>query len=427
MERLQVRNFGPIESIDIEIKDINIFIGKTSSGKSTVAKLISIFNDFEFIQQSSALFLKKKLIDYNIDFEWKDSTFIGYFNDKVSFVLQGKQLGIKNPIKDILLKYGPAIASYKYDAEGKHHWDLSFLMSLAAAPDIISKEIVDSENFRDIARILRELETLRSEVVQDRNVENIMSKAVEYYKLIALLARETGVYNSIYVPAERILLSMVAESLFGLLKNDVAISTSIKDFGAKFEKARADINKSKIAFLGIEFEYEEGANFIRLPNETRIRLEHTSSGYQSVTPLFLVLEYFFNKKELFNNCIVIEEPESNLYPTAQKDLIEYIIAGKLHSENKLFITTHSPYVLTTIDNLIQAYNVAVREGKFPEEVKKIVPRKFWIDFDKVTCYYFEDGSCRSTMDSETMTIGASNIDDVSIQLGKTFDELISLL
>ncbi len=45
MEKIIIKNFGPIKDIELEIKDINVFIGSTSSGKSTVAKLIAIFRE----------------------------------------------------------------------------------------------------------------------------------------------------------------------------------------------------------------------------------------------------------------------------------------------------------------------------------------------------------------------------------------------
>lgn len=50
-ETLQIKNFGPIIDAKIEVKDINIFIGTTSSGKSTVAKLIAIFKSGQLILQ----------------------------------------------------------------------------------------------------------------------------------------------------------------------------------------------------------------------------------------------------------------------------------------------------------------------------------------------------------------------------------------
>ena len=41
MSRLIVRNIGPIKDIDIDLKKVNVFIGAQSSGKSTLAKIIS--------------------------------------------------------------------------------------------------------------------------------------------------------------------------------------------------------------------------------------------------------------------------------------------------------------------------------------------------------------------------------------------------
>lgn len=41
MARLIIRNIGPIKNVDIELNKVNIFIGEQSSGKSTIAKIVS--------------------------------------------------------------------------------------------------------------------------------------------------------------------------------------------------------------------------------------------------------------------------------------------------------------------------------------------------------------------------------------------------
>ena len=50
MSNITIRNFGAIkeQSAPIEIKKVTFFIGNQGSGKSTVAKLISIFSWIEF-------------------------------------------------------------------------------------------------------------------------------------------------------------------------------------------------------------------------------------------------------------------------------------------------------------------------------------------------------------------------------------------
>ena len=44
--KLIIRNFGAIKSASICLKDYNIFIGEQGSGKSTIAKLITIFEGY---------------------------------------------------------------------------------------------------------------------------------------------------------------------------------------------------------------------------------------------------------------------------------------------------------------------------------------------------------------------------------------------
>jgi len=45
MENIIVKNFGPLKNIDMEIKNLTVFIGESGTGKSILAKLISIFKN----------------------------------------------------------------------------------------------------------------------------------------------------------------------------------------------------------------------------------------------------------------------------------------------------------------------------------------------------------------------------------------------
>ena len=45
MEKLIVKNFGPIKEAEIELTKYVVFIGDTSTGKSVLAKLITLFRD----------------------------------------------------------------------------------------------------------------------------------------------------------------------------------------------------------------------------------------------------------------------------------------------------------------------------------------------------------------------------------------------
>ncbi len=337
MEKLYIKDFGPIKEAEIHLNDINIFIGTTSSGKSTAAKLLAIFESFGSVPPAKLDDLKNRLSEYNIDFAFSDETELNYSTKGYQFIYTKKGVS----------RYG---------------------------------------NF---------------------------------------LGKEKKI-SPIYIPAERLFFSTVSQSIFSLINNDITLPKWLIDFGAKFEQARKVIKKTSINFLSAEYAYENNTDYIQVNDEIKIKLSEASSGLQSVIPLLLVVMHNtqdIKKKDLF----VIEEPELNLYPSSQKELTEFIISriNKAQSD-KLIITTHSPYLLTTIDNLIQAKKVADLHPNDKKEVSKLVKEETWVDFNKISCYYFDKGGCRSTLDMENQSIGPSNIDDVSIDISETFEKLLTL-
>jgi predicted ATPase len=337
MENLVIKNFGPIRDAKIDLKDINVFIGTTSSGKSTAAKLIAIFKSISLKPNINFSSFRKLLADYNINFAITNDTLLHYtYND----------LGIKISDRTVFIE------GQKKDQKDK--------------------------------------------------------------------------VTPIYIPAERLFFSIISQSIFTLINNDISLPKWIIDFGAKFEQARNSIKTISIKFLNAEYSYEDNTDYIQLKNDTRIKLSEASSGLQSVIPLLLVVLYNTEKGK-GEDIFVIEEPELNLYPSSQKDLIEFIIARINQAQNdKLIITTHSPYLLTTIDNLIQAQKVVDLIPDKKGEVEGLVNKDAWINFDRISCYYFDKGTCKSTLDLENQSIGPSNIDDVSINLSETFEKLLTL-
>ena len=83
MERakLIVKNFGPLKDIEIEVREMVTFIGAQASGKSTLAKLLSIFEDENFRRDETILF-EDELKKYNILNYLQKETTIEYNNLK---------------------------------------------------------------------------------------------------------------------------------------------------------------------------------------------------------------------------------------------------------------------------------------------------------------------------------------------------------
>ncbi|MDN4164434.1 AAA family ATPase [Cytophagales bacterium LB-30] len=433
MESIEIRNFGPIKKVKVEIKDVNVLIGTTSSGKSTVAKLICIFNSNEFIRSGNESIFSKLLKEYNIDFEISPKTYIKYCKDNYHWILEKNELSNNYPFKglvSILRPFFEDLLTNKNQGDGfplnKATLSLLLLNTINFDELELEKNIAfDNKKAIEIGNQIEQIQKLRNEINHGEygHINTVIDTLGSFYMNIR---DEIEIFNPLYIPAERIVLSMVAESVFGLLKNDVSLAKCIKDFGSRFESARKELKEVKIDLLNASFKYSDKENILTLEDGASIKLEHASSGFQSLTPLFIVIEHFLTKKNVIRNFVAVEEPELNLYPTVQKELVEHLIQKTQSAKDKIIITTHSPYVLTTLDNLIQAKNTADKKPEMKGAVEELVSPKRWLDFKNVSSYYFEKGKCKSTLDKESRSIGASNIDDVSISLGNTYEKLLEI-
>jgi hypothetical protein len=96
------------------------------------------------------------------------------------------------------------------------------------------------------------------------------------------------------------------------------------------------------------------------------------------------------------------------------------------SSTQLIITTHSPYVLTSINNLIQAsisFNNSDETGK--EKITKLIPKELMINEKYLNAYSFNNETAESIVDSETGLIFSQYLDAVSEEISIEFDNLLN--
>jgi hypothetical protein len=89
------------------------------------------------------------------------------------------------------------------------------------------------------------------------------------------------------------------------------------------------------------------------------------------------------------------------------------------------ITTHSPYILTAFNNLIEAGQAARNNPALHDEVAKIIPEQYWIKEGDFKAYAIEDGKLRSIL-NESGFIEGNYLDQVSEVIGNEFDKLLRL-
>lgn len=253
-----------------------------------------------------------------------------------------------------------------------------------------------------------------------------------------------------YIPAERNIVATIPNWF------DIKMTyNSIRSFMSAWEEARNCFQtnqKIEILNLGVGYYYDKPkkSDLVTVSPSKTLNFTNTSSGLQSLIPLFIVLQYItnemFSQEEedsvanqtllkdlkrrlsqelddrkaeatyaLYANIqstnIYMEEPEENLFATTQRDLIyklmQIITAGRDHH---LFITTHSPYILYALNNCMAAYNVKDKitgelAGRLPCLDASIDPRQ-------VSLWQMEDGQLNPIKKEDTQTLGAHYFNDV---------------
>jgi predicted ATPase len=375
MIRLRVKNFGPIrEGMNendgwIEFKRVTVFIGNQGSGKSTVAKLFSTFS-----------WIEKALVRGDYEKKWFER---------------------KNRLSTRFLTY--------------HRLENYFSPDKADEPEI-------------------EYEGEAYSIKYANGQLHITESQAKRYCLPQIM----------YVPAERNFISYVRHPKELKLSSD-----SLKEFLTEFEGAKASMKGNlQLPINEAELEYDKLNDILNIrESDYKLRLDDASSGFQSAVPLYLVSHYLanavkqqsesnqepmsadeldrfrkgaaqifaltslteeqkraalsalsakFNKTAFIN---IVEEPEQNLYPRSQwnilKSLLTFNNEGK---DNRLVMTTHSPYVVNYLTIAVQGKHLLdkiqkkVRSHDLISELGKVIPLQALVDVNDLVIYQADESS-----------------------------------
>ncbi|MDE6270659.1 MAG: ATP-binding protein [Muribaculaceae bacterium] len=382
---LHVENFGPVKDATVELRAINMFIGEQSIGKSTLAKLITIFTDYislcKIIHRGMDSW-NAQLKDYFLDIYKDDPYHISY--------------EMWEDDKKIHIEIEPAQVSF-YMMQGDK--------KTTNADDLMSQLI----DLKEIYHV--------DEVVQ-------ASKNMETKSFLDLFT------NSLYIPAERIIYPVLTNILPALALANSTIPKNLLRFMVDLGNAKSEYPQFDISLLGVAFKHDAAEDSIVIEEENNkkvIPITAASSGIQSLVPLMLVLHYAITKREY--SSFVIEEPECNLFPTKQVELLKEILKTVKHQKRILTITTHSPYLLSAMNNILFA---GMLVEKFGDGIKKyvdeIMPEEYQLKAGDCSVYSLgediNDGVyCRSLMDELTGMIDFNSLDGVSEELNFEFEAL----
>lgn len=173
-------------------------------------------------------------------------------------------------------------------------------------------------------------------------------------------------------------------------------------------------------------EYTGKINYIT--QDTILDISSSSSMVKGLAALHLYIKYLAKKGDI----LIIDEPEMNLHPEAQVKLIEFltILANK---GIKVLITTHSPYIVDHIINLIEGFESKkenkedlfwetkyIKTGKY----KEIKPTDVFISKNDISVYFFkENGEVESIINKEDTSIDWSTFSNISTKVSQIYWEL----
>ena len=134
-----------------------------------------------------------------------------------------------------------------------------------------------------------------------------------------------------------------------------------------------------------------------------------------------------------NTCFVniVEEPEQNLYPSSQWQLLQRLLEFNNYKEaSKLIMTSHSPYIVNYLSISIQGGYLKnkIKAGPMMEKLNSIVPLSSAVNATDVVIYQLdeEDGTIKKLPDYEGIPSDKNYLNTSLAEGNRLFDSLLEL-
>lgn len=404
--KIGVKDFGPITGGSIDLKPCTILVGPNNSGKSYFSMLLqSIVGFFKPTAEEIASFGMGRRPKYEIDIDsiWDEFPAIkeevnslkkgGVYELPQAFIER-----ITHPVLDDVFKNGygqELMRSYSSSlkelvkSDRKNFsltvdWGSSSLV-LELKKDQIKIKQYPAQDFKMYLEVTGG--TTKGIILRDKGLdirigEEFFKHDGQDYRMYSHylldntvrycendLRRKTSL-RCYYLPAARSGIlhgyKALAESIVkkapyaGIEKFEIPRFSGVV---ADFISTLIGISTERGPLFGIAETFEEelikgqvilkSANDVAIPdikyrfNGKEIPMHRSSSTVSELVPLFLYLKYIIEP----GNLLMIEEPEAHLHPENQRRLARLLV--RLIREGvKLFITTHSDYLLEQLSSFI---------------------------------------------------------------------------
>lgn len=435
MHKLIINKLGPIEQCELECSHFMTLTGFQASGKSTIARAIYFFRTIkeditELVKALAFNSAHKRRFDRNFQTENMD----------------GLKNKLENHLRDKFIRtFGSAwemsnemVLEYAYTETCSIKITLNNDLNYTT-PDYIW--ITFSKDFIEFLHQYNKPLPATELGVSEKELKLFQTD------LRRLLDDE---YTVVYIPAGRSMITLLSQQLSYIYAtmDDTqkrSLDSCTKDYLERILRLKPEFSDglhrlmtfsachaflpSKIfaqasglirKILRGSYRYINGEEQIVLDNGQSVKIHLSSSGQQEcVWILNLLFYYLLHQKPIL---FIIEEPESHLFPESQKYITE-LIALVSNCKHSVLLTTHSPYVLGTLNNLLYAHTFKTEHRN---EAGNIIPPSFWIDWKYFDSWFVKNGGIENCMDSDIHMIQNERIDEISKVINEDFDTLLEL-
>lgn len=370
MKHLSIRNIGPLKEAELELKRFNFLIGPQSSGKSTVAKILStcewIEKEVETSRNEQAIgngenfrTLVEGFHKMECYFDKNEDSYVKYVTDFIEITYEHHELNVH--MKSEADYHRQKIC---YIPAERNAVTLQELQGLELGQTNLRSFLFDWFNAREFYKINNKMDILDLGVRYYYNPEELKNKdRIEHVNGktydIPLSNSSSGLQS---VTPLIVMLQYYSDQYFAEYNKKMSFEQD-----SKIKQLRAALTKEvALSQYKPDFKEDEVSSLIAQFNEALRR------GEPQVQKIFEEYDQALDRLSIPNRTtFIIEEPEQNLYPFTQIALLEATL--KLcSSEHKhgCTITTHSPFILNYLNVLIARYykNVKNKVVLNPEEL-----------------------------------------------------------
>ena len=440
MQKIEIKYLGPVQELEMDIKDFNLLIGEQATGKSTVAKAIYFFR-----------IIKSTLTDYLCQV-YDTALYNG--ND----VSDGFNKVLKKELKSIFI----SLFGYSWDLDKRLYLKYEYASGIWIDVKLNKngkRKYISVRYSPKLTQTLKDLEKEALELFEQKPETTIISLAYASKERLRNYDNFKNSVNKIfddyketyYIPAGRSMLTLLVNNR-SLLENDNldlitrqfmqvidnihrVFEDGIRNVHKRYPdgERRFDVTKTAemlISDLKGDYLYNAGKEYIVVEDKEehseKIPINFASSGQQEVLWLLNQLYILMLKKE--KAFVIIEEPEAHLYPSLQSKVVEFISYFANINNSSILITTHSPYILTSVNTLYCAGKVIEKNSTYSKKVYDIIDSNCEIDPQKVTALKInKDKSILNLINEELQELNTEMIDEISDSVNEKYMELYYLL